>query len=90
MGIKIHLNPGMYHLADNNEIFEADGKTVGECIDQLIARYPGLRDLIFYKDGSLQTFIEIYVNRKSAAPNELEQEVRGGDEIHLVMTIAGG
>lgn len=90
MSIKIHLHPDMYYLADNNEFFETSGNTVGDCIDRLIQSYPGLHDLVFYKDGQLQTFIEIYVNRKAACPNELTWEVRDGDEIHLIMTIAGG
>lgn len=80
----------MYYLADNNEFIETSGNTVGECIDQLIQRYPGLKELVFYKDGQLQTFIEIYVNRKAACPNELAWPVRDGDEIHIIMTIAGG
>jgi hypothetical protein len=46
--------------------------------------------LIFYKDGQLQTFIEIYVNRKAACPDELSRKVDDGDEIHLTITIAGG
>jgi hypothetical protein len=66
------------------------GGTVGECIEQLIVRQPALRDLVFYKDGQLQTFIEIYVNRKAAYPDELTRKVEDGDEIHLTISIAGG
>jgi molybdopterin converting factor small subunit len=80
----------MCYLAGNSEAVETDGGTVGECIEQLIARYPALRDIVFYKDGQLQTFIEIYVNRKAAYPDELGRKVKDGDEIHLTMTIAGG
>ena len=80
----------MYYLTENNESVETSGSTVGECLEQLIAKYPGLRELIFYKDGRLQTFIEIYVNRRAAYPNELQRIVDDGDEIHLMMTIAGG
>jgi molybdopterin converting factor small subunit len=80
----------MSYLAGNNEFVETAGSTVGECIEQLIARFPALRDLVFYKDGQLQTFIEIYVNRKAAYPDELSRKVKNGDEIHLTITIAGG
>ena len=76
--------------AGSGEVVEASGKTVGECIDRLIARYPELKEMIFYKDSSLQTFIEIYVNRKAACPDELNHKVQNGDEIHLTITIAGG
>jgi hypothetical protein len=80
----------MCYLAGSNEAVETVGRTVGECIEQLIARYPVLRELVFYKDGQLQTFIEIYVNRKSAYPDELCRKVEDEDEIHLALTIAGG
>ena len=80
----------MAYLAGNNDVVETSGSTVGECIGQLIARFPPLRELIFYKDGQLQTFIEIYVNRKAAYPYELRRKVQDGDDIHLAITIAGG
>ncbi len=90
MSVRIHLHPDMYYLADNNETVETEGRTVGECFEDLLARYPGLRELVFYKEGELQTFIEVYVNRRAAYPNELQRTVKEGDEIHLMMTIAGG
>ena len=90
MTIAIHLHPDMSYLAANNDVVEADGGTIGECIEQLITQYPALKDLIFYKDGQLQTFIEIYLNRKAAYPDELRRKVKAGDEIHLTLTIAGG
>jgi molybdopterin converting factor small subunit len=80
----------MCYLIGNNEAVETAGNTVGECIEQLIARYPALRELVFYKDDQLQTFIEIYVNRKAAYPDELSHKVEDGDEIHMTITIAGG
>ena len=90
MTVRIHLHPDMCYLARNNEVVETAGSTVGQCIEQLIARYPALKELVFYRDGQLQTFIEIYVNRKAAYPDELGRKVEDGDEIHLTLTIAGG
>jgi molybdopterin converting factor small subunit len=90
VSVKLHLHPDMWYLADDNETVETTGKTVGECLEQVVSRYPGLRELVFYKDGGLQTFVEIYVNRRAAYPNELEWTVKDDDEIHLTMTISGG
>jgi len=80
----------MSYLAGNQDALETTGGTVGECIEQLIARYPALKALIFYKDGQLQTFLEIYVNRHTAYPDELRHKVKDGDIIHLTIMIAGG
>ncbi len=90
MSVMIYLHPDIWDLAEGNEAVEVTGGTVGECLDRLVARYPGLKELIFYKGDGLQTFIEIFVNRKVAYRNELEWAVKEGDEIHLSMTIAGG
>lgn len=90
MTVRIHLHPDLSYLAGNNDVVETAGGTIGECIEQLVTRHPALRELIFYKDGPLQTFIEIYLNRKAAYPDELSHKVRDGDEIHLTITIAGG
>ena len=80
----------MAYLAGETDVVETTGSTVGECIERLMARYPALKDLIFHREGSLQTFVEIYVNRKAACPDELSHKVADGDEIHLTLTIAGG
>jgi molybdopterin converting factor small subunit len=90
MSVRIHLHPEMAHLAGDNYTVETVGSTIGECIEQLVVRHPALKDLIFYRDGQLQTFIEIYLNRKAACPDELNHKVEDGDEIHLIMMIAGG
>jgi molybdopterin converting factor small subunit len=88
--VAIHLHPLFYDLADGNEVIEVQGATVGVCVEALVSRYPGLRKLIYDKDGHLQTFIEIYVNRQAACPDELKRPVRDGDRIHLIVMIAGG
>ena len=90
MSIEIRLHPEMSYLAGNKDAVETTGSTVGECIGQLVAQYPKLKDLIFYKDGGLQTFLEIYVNQHAAYPDELNCKVMDGDIIHLTIMIAGG
>lgn len=90
MSVEIHLHPNFYALADENETVEVQGATVGACIDALVFRFPRLRKRIYDKDGQLQPFIEIYVNRRAACPDELKWPVDDGDRIHLIVTIAGG
>jgi molybdopterin converting factor small subunit len=90
LSVEIHLHPNFYALADDNETVEVQGATVGACIDALVSRYPGLRKRVYDKDGQLQPFIEIYVNRRAACPDELKWSVDDGDRIHLIVTIAGG
>jgi molybdopterin converting factor small subunit len=90
MSIKIDLHPNMYHLADNQKVVEVQGNTVAECLNILIQRYPGVKDLIFDKTGKLNRWTEIYVNAESAYPDELAKEVKDGDDIQILLILAGG
>ena len=69
---------------------EVDGSTVGKCLDHLIKEFPGMKKALFDNKGKLRNIIEIYVNMKSAYPNELAKNVSDGDKIHLTVMLAGG
>lgn len=69
---------------------EAEGSTVGQCLDHLVSQYPTLKEALFDKDKKLRNNIEIYVNMKSAYPDELAKAVQDGDEIHITVMLAGG
>jgi len=45
---------------------------------------------LFAKKDQLLKNVEIYLNRESAYLDELVKPVKDGDEIHLVVMLAGG
>jgi hypothetical protein len=45
---------------------------------------------IFARKDRLHNIVEVYLNHASAHPNELVKSVRDGDEIHLIIMLAGG
>lgn len=90
MGVMINLHQTHRAHADGLEVVETEGNTVGECIDDLIVRYPGLKEKLFDGKGRLLNTIEIYLNMESAYPDELKKAVNAGDEIHLTILLAGG
>jgi molybdopterin converting factor small subunit len=62
---------------------------VGECLNDLIKKYPPLDKEIF-KKGKLNSLIEIYIDGASAYPNEMARPVKDGDKIDLVYMLSGG
>jgi molybdopterin converting factor small subunit len=90
MSIKIHLHTSHRQHTDGLSTVPVDGRTVGECIDDLIRRYPDMRKALFDKKGSLKNIIEIYLNMASAFPDELAKPTKDGDEIHITILLAGG
>jgi molybdopterin converting factor small subunit len=90
MSIKVHLHKTLQCLTNNLEIIETEGKTVGECFDHLISRFPDLREKLFDKKGKLLNHVEIYLNLETAYPDELAKPVKDGDDIHVIMMLSGG
>jgi molybdopterin converting factor small subunit len=87
VGVKININPSMTHMTEGQEVLEVEGTTVGECLQQLVARFPDTRNWIFGKDGKLNDVLDIYVNLESSYPEELAMKVRDGDEIHIISQV---
>ena len=90
MSVKINLHKTHRSYADGLEVVETQGNTVGECLDDLIAQHPGLKEKLFDTKGKLRNTIEIYLNMETAYPDELKKKVKPGDEIHLTILLAGG
>lgn len=90
MSVKINIHPFLLQQTDNQDVVEVNGSTVGECLQQLVARFPDLKPWLFEKDGRLNRLVEIYVNTESSYPEELAKPVQDGDELHIIVIIAGG
>ena len=90
MSIKINIHRTHRQFTNGLDIVELDGNTVGACLDNLVKQFPGMGNVLFNKKGKLVNTIEIYVNLKSAYPDELARQVKDGDDIHITLMIAGG
>jgi sulfur-carrier protein len=65
--------------------------TVGDLVDQLDRRYPGLKDQLITQDGELHRFVNVYVNDEDARYlDKLETNVTEGDTVSLLPSVAGG
>jgi molybdopterin converting factor small subunit len=90
MGVKVNLHLTLRRYTNGQEVVEVEGKTVGECLRNLVEMFPDLGPNLFDKKGKLNNIVEIYLNLQSAYPNELVKPVKDGDEIHVTMMLAGG
>lgn len=90
MGVKINLHVTLRQHTGGQAVLEEKGATVGECLKNLVEKYPGLGPAVFDKKGGLNSVVEIYVNMQSAYPNELAKPMKDGDEMHVTMLLAGG
>jgi molybdopterin converting factor small subunit len=90
MPVNVHIHVTHRPLTNGQEVVAVDGKTVGECLNHLVRQFPGMENALFAKKDKLLNVVEVYVNHATAYPNELAKPVKDGDEIHLVVMLAGG
>ncbi len=90
MGVKIGIPPFLFQLVNNNKEVIVEGKTVGDCLQSLIKRFPRVGKIILDKEGKLLRHIDVYVNGISVYPEDLTQAVKDGDELYIINIIAGG
>ena len=90
MSVKVHIHTTHRPLTNGFKVVAVEGNTVGECLNHLIKQFPGMEKALFAKKDKLLSTVEVYVNQASAYPNELLKLVKDGDEIQLVVMLAGG
>ena len=90
MPVKVHIHITHRQFTNDLEVVAVEGNTVGECLNHLIKQFPGMEKALFAKKDKLLNVVEVFVNHATAYPNELLKPVKDGDEIHLVVMLAGG
>ena len=77
--------------AGKQDIVEAEGKTVGELLENLTSQYAELRNHLYNEDGRLRSFVNVYVNDDDIRYLEKEATpVKEGDTVSIVPSVAGG
>ena len=70
---------------------EARGETVGDVIDDLVERYPPLRDQLLENGGGLASFVNVFLGGEDVRTLEgLETAVEDGATVILLPAMAGG
>ena len=77
-------------LTGSQDEVEATGATVGELIEDLEKRHPGIRSRLL-DDKGVRRFVNIFVGDEDIRFLEgLKTELKANDQISIVPAIAGG
>ena len=91
MSITIRIPAPLRSLTGNVQTVDGNGAHVGECIDDLEGRFPGIKERICDSGSELRRFINIYVNGEDIRfLSGLQTPVKDGDEVSIVPAVAGG
>ena len=87
----IRIPPVLRASAGNQKQLEVEGDTVGAVLEGLAGQYPALREQLFTPDGSLQRFVNVYVNGRDVRyEQELGTPVGQADTVIILPAMAGG
>jgi molybdopterin synthase sulfur carrier subunit len=90
MAVKVKIPTQLREATGGESQVSVEGKTVGEVLDALYARFGELRSRIA-EDGGLRRFVNVYVDGEDIRFMEgLDTQVSDGDEITILPAVAGG
>ncbi len=90
MPVKVNVTATLRNLVGAKSV-EAEGRTVGELLANLDARYPGFKSQISDGTGGLHRFVNIYLNDEDIRYlNALDTALRDGDVVSILPALAGG
>lgn len=85
MPVKINVDSRFWGgIEGKTRVFEVQGKTVGECLRQLVEKGPSLKTAVLDESGDLTAVCFLTVNLAPLMVGRLEKEVKDGDVIGLV------
>ncbi|MDC3962023.1 MoaD/ThiS family protein [Polyangium jinanense] len=86
----VRIPTPMRTLTANKDEVEATGATVGEIIEDLEKRHPGIRDRLLDAKG-VRRHVNIFVGDEDIRfLDGLKSEVKATDQVSIVPAIAGG
>ena len=90
MSVKVRLHQYFQDFAHGQEMVEADGNTVRELVDDLDAKFPGIKDHLLDKRGRIQGFVELFINNQVVFPENTNAPLKDGDQVEVLTIVAGG
>jgi sulfur-carrier protein len=91
MAIRVRIPTPLRKLTAGESTVEVDGKDIGEVIDHLENKYPGIKTRICDEANQIRRFVNIYVNEEDIRFKQGQSTaLKEGDDVSIIPAIAGG
>jgi molybdopterin synthase sulfur carrier subunit len=91
MAIEVRIPTILRSYTGGDKVLEGKGETLGDLFADLDARHEGLRDRLLSDDGSLQRFVNVYLNDEDVRfLGGIETPLSDGDVVTILPAVAGG
>jgi sulfur-carrier protein len=91
MAIEVRIPTILRQYTGGEKQVTADGASLGSLVDDLDAKFPGLKARLVTDQGALHRFVNVYVNDEDVRfTGALDTGLSDGDEVTILPAVAGG
>ena len=86
--MKVRIPSPLRSYTAQQAVVDADGATVSAVLEDLDARYPGLRFRMVDEQNQIRKHMKVFVNDESV--RDLSTPLTEGDEVTIMQALSGG
>jgi molybdopterin converting factor small subunit len=90
MSVEVELSSIFGRYTDGHLNTSLEGKTVRECLHDLVRRFPKLKKMLLNREGNLMHAYDFYINGQSVYPKDMNTPLKDGDKLNVIYVIHGG
>ena len=91
MASTIRIPTPLRKLTNDQETLEVESNTIGEAIDEIEGKFPGIKERLVDEEGEIRRFVNVYVNDEDIRFLENQDTpLKDGDDVSIIPAIAGG
>ncbi len=91
MPVEVKIPTVFRKFTDQRASVEVEPGSIGDLIQRLDERYPGLRGQLLTGEGELHRFVNVYLNDEDVRYlDKLDTKASEGDTVALLPSVAGG
>ena len=89
--VKVLIPTPLQKVTDGKKSIECSAGNINELIDALEESCPGMKKRLCDEEGKLRRFINLYLNQEDIRFLDGDKTaLKGGDEVSIIMAVAGG
>ncbi|OGO01564.1 MAG: hypothetical protein A2Y90_01430, partial [Chloroflexi bacterium RBG_13_52_12] len=89
MSVDVEISSIFGRYTDNVLNMKVEGKTVRECLHDLVRQFPKLKRMLLDKDGNLMHSYDFFINGESVYPKNMSLPLKDGDTLNVLFVIHG-
>jgi molybdopterin synthase sulfur carrier subunit len=91
MAVTIYIPTPFRRATNNRDRLETTARDVGAALDEIEAKFSGLKGLVRDETGRLHRHVNVFVNTEAIDDLQgLATTLKDGDEVSIIPALAGG